>query len=148
MEWFSRCFNPSTFDLDKIEPINTAFVMFSFIGEDKYERVEAEKYKKHNDEYVTYFKNDVRISQDMYEMMTNDLFKVEKNRVVFLDDYRICFLDIYIKPNYQILPVVNIEFASEEESLEYEPLKWFGEEVSIRFFNEKALWSSFQAIQS
>jgi hypothetical protein len=146
MEVFTRKFHPSTFDLENIEPINSAFVQYVFIGEDKYEMVEAEKIKSSHDDVITFFKNGERISESSFHEKTKKRFCVEKNRVVFLHDSNICFLDIYIKPNYQILPVVTIEFATMDERDRYVPLKWFGQEVNKKFYNEKALYHSLQAV--
>jgi hypothetical protein len=146
MEVFTRKFHPSTFDLSNIEPINSAFVQYVYIGEDKYEMVEAEKIKSNHDDVITFFKNGERISESYFHEKTKKRFCVEKNRVVFLHDSNICFLDIYIKPNYQILPVVTVEFATMDERDRFIPLKWFGQEVNIKFYNEKALYNSLQAV--
>jgi hypothetical protein len=146
MEVFTRKFHPSSFDLTNIEPINSAFVQYVFIGDDKYEMVEAEKIKSTYDDVITFFKNGERISESSFHEKTKKRFCVEKNRVVFLHDSNICFLDIYIKPNFQILPVVTIEFATVDERDRYIPLKWFGQEVSEKFYSEKALYSSLQAV--
>jgi hypothetical protein len=146
MEVFTRKFHPSTFDLENIEPINSAFVQYVFLGDDKYEMVEAEKIKSSYDDVITFFKNGERISESSFHEKTKKRFCVEKNRVVFLHDSNICFLDIYIKPNYQILPVVTIEFANMDERDKYVPLEWFGQEVSEKFYNEKALYHSLQAV--
>jgi hypothetical protein len=146
MEVFTRKFHPSSFDLTNIEPINSAFVQYVYIGDDKYEMVEAEKIKSSYDDVITFFKNGERISESYFHEKTKKRFCVEKNRVVFLHNSNICFLDIYIKPNYQIIPVVTIEFANVDERDRYVPLEWFGQEVSEKFYNEKALYHSLQAV--
>lgn len=146
METLSRKFHPNTFDLGKIEPINSGFIQYCYIGDEKYEMVEAEKIKSSNDDIITFFKNGERIRENHFLQKTKKRFCVEKNRVVFLHDYHICFLDIYIKPNYQIVPVVTVEFSSVDEKELYKPLAWFGQEVSEKFYSEKALWNSFQAV--
>jgi hypothetical protein len=146
MEKYSRKYHPAFFDLQLIEPINSAFIKYSFVGDDKYEMVEAEKIKPNNGDIITFFKNGERVSESYFYEKTKKRFCVEKNRVVFLHGYHICFLDIYIKPNFQILPVVTVEFSNEEEMNEYKPLKWFGQEVNKKFYSEKALWNSLQAV--
>ncbi|HMG15477.1 MAG TPA: hypothetical protein VK590_08530 [Saprospiraceae bacterium] len=146
MEILTKKFHPLTFDLEKIEPINSAFIKYCHIGEDKYESVERES-NKPNTKHSTYlFKNGEQISESDFHEKTKKKFFVEKNRVVFLHDTHICFLDIYIKPNYQILPVITVEFATLEEMNFYTPEQWFGQEVNEKFYNEKALWHSLQAV--
>ena len=146
MEILTKKFHPLTFDLDKIEPINSAFIKNCHIGE------ENMNWLKENPTSLTL--NILLISLRMANKLVNLLFMkrrkkrfcVEKNRVVFLHDTHICFLDIYIKPNYQILPVITVEFATEEEMDSYKPEQWFGQEVNEKFYNEKALWYSLQAV--
>ena len=146
MEILTKKFHPLTFDLDEIEAINSSFVKYCHIGEDIYESVEREA-NKPNTKYLTYFfKNGEQISESDFHEKTKKKFFVEKNRVVFLHDTHICFLDIYIKPNYQILPVITVEFSTIEEMDSYQPQQWFGQEVNVKFYNEKALWYSLQAV--
>jgi hypothetical protein len=146
MEILTRKFHPLTFDLDKIEPINSAFIQYYYMGEDKYEMVERES-NKPKSKYITYyFKNGEQISESDFYEKKKKRFCVEKNRVVFLHDTHICFLDIYFKPNFQILPVITVEFGTENEMEFYKPQEWFGQEVNEKFYNEKALWHSLQAV--
>lgn len=146
METFVRKYHPSFFDLESIEPINSAFIKYCYIGDDRYELVEAEKIKSTNDDVLTFFKNGERISESYFLEKTEKRFCVEKNRIVFLHDYHICFLDIFIKPNYQILPVISVEFSTVDEMNNYKPLDWFGQEVNNKFYSERALWNSLQAV--
>jgi len=146
METFTRKFHPLTFDLDKMEAINGSFIKYCYLGEDKYEMVERESNNRKQQFDVCFFKNGEQISESDFLQKTNKRFFVEKNRVVFLYDNYICFLDIYIKPNYQILPVISIDFATEKDMKEFKPADWFGQEVSDKFYNEKALWHSLQAV--
>jgi CYTH domain-containing protein len=146
MEFQMKLYHPLTFDLDKIEPITSAFIEYCYIGEDKYELVERESNNNKTKHSIYFFKNGEQISESIFLQKTNKRFFIEKNRVVFLQDDYICFLDIYIKPNYQILPVITIEFGTKEEMDSFKPQDWFGQEVSKKFYNEKALWHSLQAV--
>lgn len=146
MEELTKKYHPLTFDLDKINPISSSFIEYCYIGEDRYEMVERESDKPNTVYNAHFFKNGEQISELDFHEKTKKRFCVEKNRVVFLYDSHICFLDMYIKPNYQILPVITIEFGTLEEMESFLPQKWFGQEVSIKFYNEKALWHSLQAV--
>lgn len=146
MEFPMKLYHPLTFDLDKIEPINSAFIKYCYIGEDKYELVERESNNNKTKYSIYFFKNGEQISESNFSQKTNKRFFIEKNRVVFLQDDYICFLDIYIKPNYQILPVITIEFGTKEDMNSFSPPDWFGQEVNKKFYNEKALWHSLQAV--
>lgn len=146
MEILTRKFHPSTFDLDEIESINSAFIEYCYVGEDKYEMVERESIKPNAKSINYFFENGEQISESDFHKKTNKRFRVEKNRVVFLHDTHICFLDIYIKPNYQILPVITVEFGTIEEQENFIPLEWFGQEVNKKFYNERVLWNSLQAV--
>lgn len=145
MVLLEKKYHPIALDFTKIEPYNSAFVEYTFLGDDKYEMVEAEKVKPINDESVTFFRNGQRISKTLYFSRTDKNFKVKKNNVVFICEEYVCFLDIYITNRSKIVPIITVEFGNEQEMNKFVPQKWFGAELNTQIFNEKVLWQIFKS---
>lgn len=130
-------FHPISFDVSELTTVGNAYCEICYPNGVRYERINHTHVKE-----VRYFKDHEEIEKEEYEQAIESFPQLSKNKIPFIWDYHVCFLDIYLLPNYHILPIVSIEFGSNEEMIAFVKPEWFGDEVNLRFYDEENMWAS------
>lgn len=136
METFKDRYHPISFSTEELELVTVTHDEIFFKEEDKYIKMVYA-----DESHVIYTKNDEAIEGEEYEEAKDDDTEIlNATRLVFLEQSKLCNLIIIFMPNHKVLPLIEVEFYTVSEKDNFNVPKWFGKQVSEKFFNMKTLW--------